>query len=71
MSALAQSGVGIVLVTHDLTDIIPEMEQVVLMSNGHIVADGPKEEILQSERLSALFRTELEVIQRDGHYIVW
>lgn len=70
MSALAQSGVGIVLVTHDLTDIIPEIERVVLMSNGHIVADGPKKEILQSERLSALFRTELEVIQRDGHYIV-
>src|SRR5262249_48099574 len=70
MSRLARSGIGIVLVTHDLTDIIAEIERVVLMSKGRIVADGAKGKILNSERLSALFRTKLEVIQRDGHYIV-
>jgi iron complex transport system ATP-binding protein len=70
MSVLARSGVGIVLVTHDLTDIIPEIERVVLMSKGSIVSDGTKGKILQSERLSALFKTKLEVIQRDGHYSV-
>jgi iron complex transport system ATP-binding protein len=70
MSTLAQSGIGIVLVTHDLSDIIPEIERVVLMSDGHIIADSHKEEILQSERLSDLFRTKLEVVQRDGYYIV-
>jgi iron complex transport system ATP-binding protein len=70
MSTLAQSGIGMVLVTHDLSDIIPEIERVVLMSDGHIIADSHKEEILQSERLSDLFRTKLEVVQRDGYYIV-
>jgi iron complex transport system ATP-binding protein len=70
MSTLAQSGIGIVLVTHDLSDIIPEIERVVLMSDGHIIADSHKEEILQSGRLSDLFRTKLEVVQRDGYYIV-
>jgi len=70
MSALAQSGIGIVLVTHDLTDIIPEIERVVLMSEGRMVIDGPKQDILQSERLSSLFRAKLEVIRRDGYYIV-
>jgi iron complex transport system ATP-binding protein len=70
MSALARSGIGIVLVTHDLSDIIPEIERVVLISKGTIVADGAKGKILRSERLSALFGTELELIQRDGHYSV-
>jgi iron complex transport system ATP-binding protein len=70
MSTLAQSGIGIVLVTHDLTDIIPEIERVLLMSEGRVVADGAKEEILQAERLSAVFRMRLEVTQRDGYYIV-
>ena len=70
MSVLTQSGIGIVLVTHDLSDIIPEIERVVLMSKGGIVADGAKEATLQAEPLSALFGAKLEVIQRDGYYSV-
>jgi iron complex transport system ATP-binding protein len=70
MSVLTQSGIGIVLVTHDLSDIIPEIDRVVLMSAGRIVADGDKREMLNSERLSSLFRAKLEVIQRDGYYSV-
>ena len=35
--------------------LFPEIERVVLMSNGRIVADGPKEEVLQSQRLGKLF----------------
>jgi iron complex transport system ATP-binding protein len=69
MSALARSGIGIVLVTHDLTDIIPEIERVVLMLEGRIVVDGPKQDILQCEQLSALFKTKLELIRRDAYYI--
>src|SRR5215471_15127480 len=36
---LAQSGIGIVMVTHHLSDLIPEIERVVLMNRGRIVAD--------------------------------
>jgi iron complex transport system ATP-binding protein len=71
MSQLAQSGIGIVLVTHDLSDLIPEIERVVLMSEGRIVANGPKEEILQSVRLSEVFGLEVEVARRDGYYYLW
>src|SRR5436305_15100803 len=38
---LAQSGIGIVMVTHHLSDLIPEIERVVLMRGGRIMADGP------------------------------
>lgn len=68
MCSLAQSGIGIILVTHELPDIVPEVERVVLMSNGRIVADGRKEEVLQAERLSQLFGLKVELGQRDGYY---
>jgi ABC-type enterochelin transport system ATPase subunit len=41
------------------------------MSSGRIVADGKKEEILQGERLSALFGMKLEIARRDGYYQLW
>jgi len=71
MSALAQSGTAIILVTHELPDIVPEIQRVVLMSRGRIVADGPKEEILQVERLKELFGVEVEMARRKGHYHLW
>lgn len=68
---LAQSGIGIVMVTHHLSDLIPEMERVVLMARGHIVADGPTREVLNETRLSALFGRTLELSERDGYYNLW
>ncbi len=68
---LAQSGVGLLLVTHHLDDIIPEIDRVVLLKEGKVLADGPKREILTSERLSTLFSVPVEVIQRNGFYHAW
>jgi iron complex transport system ATP-binding protein len=69
MSRLAQSGIGLILVTHDLSDIVPEIGRVLLMSQGQIVADGPKEKILEARALSELFGTKVDVTHRDGHYL--
>jgi len=71
MSTLAQSGTAIILVTHELADIVPEIQRVVLMSRGKIAADGPKEDILQVERLKELFGVTAEMARRDGHYHLW
>jgi iron complex transport system ATP-binding protein len=71
MGALANSGTAIILVTHELADIVPEIQRVVLMSRGRVVADGPKEEILQVERLATLFGVSVEMARRDGHYHLW
>lgn len=71
MSVLANSGTAIILVTHELADIVPEIQRVVLMSQGRVVADGPKEEMLQVERLSALFGITVEMARRGGHYHLW
>jgi len=68
---LAQSGIGIVMVTHHLSDLIPEIERVVLIEHGQIVADGPKREILVASKLSALFGLPLDLTERDGFYNLW
>jgi iron complex transport system ATP-binding protein len=68
---LAQSGIGIVMVTHHLSDLIPEIERVLLMKQGRIVADGRKQEILAASKLSALFGHPLELFERDGYYNLW
>ncbi|MDQ2773412.1 MAG: ATP-binding cassette domain-containing protein [Acidobacteriota bacterium] len=71
LQSLAREGAGLLLVTHHLDDIIPEINRVVLLRAGQVVADGAKAEILTSERLSAMFDVPVEVIQRDGFYHAW
>jgi iron complex transport system ATP-binding protein len=71
MRKLAQSGVGIVLVTHQTADIIPEIERVVLMRDGRIVGDGSKKDMLSEEKMSALFGFPARITRQDGHYYVW
>lgn len=72
MRSLANSGIGIILVTHELPDIVPEIERVVLMSQGRIVADGRKAEVLHPKSLGDLFRlpVELGLGRRDGYYYI-
>jgi iron complex transport system ATP-binding protein len=71
MRSLASSGTAIILVTHELADIVPEIQRVVLMSRGQVVADGLKEEILQVDRLRELFGVKVELTRRNGHYYLW
>jgi iron complex transport system ATP-binding protein len=71
MRELAQSGIGIVLVTHHLSDVIPEIDRVVLMRQGKIQADGRKDELLEPEQISRLFGIRVEITRRDGYYHLW
>jgi len=68
---LAQSGIGIVMVTHHLSDLIPEMQRVVLMNRGRIVADGPVRDVLNQGKLSELFGRPVELSERDGYFNLW
>jgi len=65
---LAQSGIAILLVTHHVSEIIPEIERVILLRDGRIIADGPKADVLTSERMSELFRIPLRISQLDGYF---
>ncbi len=68
VSKLARAGTSIILVTHHLPDIIPEVERVILLKDGRVFADGPKERILTAGLLSKVFGPEVEVLERDGYY---
>jgi len=68
MRELARSGLGILLVTHHISEIIPEIERVVLLQKGRVLADGPKEKILTGKQLSALFGTPVKLIREQGYF---
>jgi iron complex transport system ATP-binding protein len=71
LRGLAQQGTGILLITHHIADILPEIDRVLMMRAGRIVADGPKSELLTAETLSTLFDTDLRLSERDGFYHAW
>ena len=47
---LAQQGTNIILVTHHLPDIIPEIDRVVVLKDGRVFRDGPKPDVLTARR---------------------
>jgi iron complex transport system ATP-binding protein len=65
---LAREGTGLVLVTHHLGDILPEIERVILMRAGRIVADGPRTDLLTEGHLSELFGAPVR-IGRDEEWL--
>jgi iron complex transport system ATP-binding protein len=71
MRELAKSGLAILLVTHHVSEIIPEMERVVLLREGRIMADGAKKKVLTAENLSRLFGVEVRLARSDGYFQVW
>jgi iron complex transport system ATP-binding protein len=60
---LAARGIGIIMVTHHLPDIIPEIERVILLKQGRIFRDGPRREMLAAESLAELFEVPAEILQ--------
>ncbi|HWQ68130.1 MAG TPA: ATP-binding cassette domain-containing protein [Methanospirillum sp.] len=68
MRQIAGSGTAIILVTHNLPDIIPEISRVIMIRSGRIYQDGPKTEILTSEHISRLFSVPVTIQENEGYY---
>jgi iron complex transport system ATP-binding protein len=64
-------GRSLLITTHHVDEIIPEVDRVVLIRQGQIVADGPKSELLTSENLSDLYQTPLHISEKNGWYRCW
>ena len=71
LRSLAQRGTSILLITHHLADILPEIDRIVMMREGRIVADGAKVELLNERRISDLFGREIRMSERDGYWNAW
>jgi len=67
---VVQRGTTLLLVTHYIDEIIPEMARVILLDRGRIDADGTKTEVLTASRLGALFGAPLSVEHDAGYYHV-
>lgn len=61
----------VVMVTHELSEIIPEIRRVMLMKNGKIVMDGKKEEVLREDTLSDLFEEKVHVSRSGEIYTAY
>lgn len=66
---LVRAGTTIVLVTHHVNEIAPEISRVVLLKDGQVIADGMKAELLTSSRLGQLYGTRLRVLESGGYYV--
>ena len=65
---IARAGTTIILVTHHIEEIIPEIDRVVLLRRGRIAADGPKQAVLTAARLSDLFDAPITLDEQNGYY---
>ena len=68
---LAQQGTGMLLITHHIADILPEIGRVILMRGGRIVADGAKRKLLTAPVLSELLGVPVRVTEEDGFFRAW
>lgn len=67
---LIQRGKTVVLVTHHVHEIPPEIEHLVLIKNGQVLADGRKNDLLTSDQLTTLYDTPIRVVESGGFYQV-
>lgn len=71
ISSYAVEGKTIILVTHELSEIIPEIDRIIVMKDGAVFADGKKEEVLTEKLLSEAYGQKIYVDSRDGLYSAW
>ncbi|HSF33187.1 MAG TPA: ATP-binding cassette domain-containing protein [Candidatus Tectomicrobia bacterium] len=65
---LMQAGKTMILVTHHIHEIPPEVSRVVLLKHGAVVGEGDKSALLTGARLSQLFDTSIELVRANGYY---
>jgi iron complex transport system ATP-binding protein len=68
---LARKGHSLVVVTHHLNEIPPEVERVIVLKEGKVVADGPKSAVLTADVLSSAYDTPIRVATVDGFYLAY
>jgi len=66
MRKIAHAGTKIILVTHLVSDIIPEMNRFIFFKEGKVFADGSRSEVFTGEKLSELFDMNVQLTQKDG-----
>lgn len=72
LSRIARSGTGLILITHHVEDIVPEIGRVLLIRRGRALLDGPRSRVLTGRNLSRLFGAPVRIrTGPDGRYRSW
>ena len=65
---IARAGTTLILITHHIEEIVPEIQRVILLRHGRVAADGDKPSVLTAPQLSGLFESPVAVDQDEGYY---
>lgn len=65
LTALGESKLSMLYVTHHIEEIIPIFTHVALMAEGQIIASGPKKDVLTPQFLRGAYDVDLAVEWRD------
>ena len=71
VSDIARSGTAVVLVTHHVSDIVPEVTRIVMLKDGRVLRDGTKDELLTGSAMADLFDIPATIQERKGWYRLW
>ena len=63
----AVAGTTLILITHHIEEIVPEISRVVLLREGRIVRQGSKRDVLTAPSLSELFGMPIVMDEVDGY----
>lgn len=64
--ATAENGPSIIFVTHHIEELLPVFSHALLLKDGTVFAQGKRENVLTSEKMSALYENNLQVDWRNG-----
>lgn len=65
---ITRGGPTLILITHHVEEIVPEIERVIFLREGRLAGEGPKRSMMSSERISDLFRLPLTIRDAGGYY---
>jgi iron complex transport system ATP-binding protein len=65
---IAREGTTLILITHHIEEIVPEIQRVVLLRHGRITAAGATADVLTAARLTHLFESPVAIEQEEGYY---
>jgi len=68
LQGIAERGKTVLLVTHHIEEILPQIRRVILLKAGHVFADGPKQDVLSSRQISALYGTSVKLEPNGDYY---
>ena len=68
IQGLMSMGKNVILVTHHVHEIPPEITRAILLKEAKVVGDGDKTSILTSKTISKLFDRPIKIIEEKGFY---